>query len=286
MQRMMATTIACSLVLALGSAGVTAQQPSAPGGGARPDLGEIRKVSSLLDVDVLNRANEEIAGIEDLVLSTDGRVLYAVLSRGGVADIGAESTAVPWEVLNVRHVNGKWAVNLDMTEEALEKAPTFQQDDYKELTNPQWVARVHDFYRPQTAVDGQPGREPRAQALQSVVCAAKIVGANLKNAANEDIGEVKDLLLDRTGRMAFAILGHGGTLGIGESFVPVPWSKLRLNYNREDTAITVQIPVTKEQLEKAPLVKEDTYATLLAPGFVDQVYRYFGMNGPEPGTGR
>src|SRR5262249_20572552 len=99
--------------------------------------------------------------------------------------------------------------------------------------------------------------------------------AKVKNARNEDLGKMEDLLLDRTHRVAFAIVGRGGVLGVGEHYIPVPWSKLGLSTNPENAAITVSLDATKAQLEKAPLIKGDTYPTLLAPGFADEVRRYF-----------
>ncbi len=77
---------------------------------------------------------------------------------------------------------------------------------------------------------------------------------------------------------AFAIIGHGGVLGIGESYVAVPWSKLRFIHKPETSTLTAVIDMTKDQLEKAPLVRGNDYETMLAPGFAGQVYRYFGVD--------
>jgi len=275
----------CCLALLLCSTGMAAQQESSPGQRTRSDVDEIRKVSALLDTDVMNNTNEKVAGIEDLALSSEGAIRYAVLSHGGIAGVGAKYFAVPWEGLGVRYVNGKWVVNLDMTKEAVERAPTFQGDDYKDLMNPEWVARVHEYFKPRSTGQGQAAREPESQtsrALPMVLRATKIIGSTLKNSENMDLGKVEDLLLDRSYHLTYAIVGRGGVLGIGESYVPVPWPKLRLSYNRENTAITAVIDATKQQLEQAPLVKGNTYSTLLAPGFADQVDRYFGVTRPAP----
>ncbi len=64
-----------------------------------------------------------------------------------------------------------------------------------------------------------------------------------------------------------------------QEYVPIPWSKLGLSYNRENAAVTASIDATKAQLDKAPLIKGDNYATLLAHGFADEVRRYFGTIG-------
>jgi hypothetical protein len=115
--------------------------------------------------------------------------------------------------------------------------------------------------------------------------ATKIRGAKLKNSQNEDLGKVADLLLDRAHRANFVVVGRGGVLGVGEHYIPVPWSKLSLGSNPETAAVTASIDATNAQLEKAPIVKGDNYATLLAPGFADEVRRYFDAIGRGSTTG-
>ena len=46
------------------------------------------------------------------------------------------------------------------------------------------------------------------------------------NEANEKIGDVNDVILDRSGKVSNVILGVGGVLGLGEHYVAVPFDKL------------------------------------------------------------
>jgi sporulation protein YlmC with PRC-barrel domain len=284
MMRNWLVPVACGIILAAGLSGRAQAQQSGSDRAARGDLDEIRNVSALRKADVMNQANEKIASLSDLILLPDGKVRYAVLGVGGVVGIGAKYTAIPWDKLDARHVNGKWAVNLNMTKETLEKAPQFESDDYRELTNPQWVARVREFFASQggTAAVKEKDRPSDSQeGLTTFLRASRVIGAKLRNSNDEKLGSVEDLLLDRNDRAAFAIVGHGGVLGIGENYIPVPWSKLKFSHRPEDTTTLVaMIDITKDQFEKAPLVKGDNYATMLAPGFTDQVFRFFGMEKP------
>jgi hypothetical protein len=211
--------------------------------------------------------------------------LYAVLGYSGVAGVGETYTAMPIDLLGVRQDSGKWAANLDVTSEDLKKAPAIKSENYRELTDPQWIARVDQFVRTHAESLHHPDRtrasERREERIvQRVLLATKIKGASLQNAQDQNLGKVEDLLLDRTHQVAFVIIGRGGLLGIGENYVPVPWEKLSLGANRETAAVTVTIDATKAQLEMAPLVKGSNYATLMAPGFAEQVRRYFGVTRP------
>jgi len=275
MRRTILMSLAGGILFATALSGAAFAQQRTSECRSHADLGEIRKVSSLLKTEVVNRANEKIASVSDLILSPDGKIQYAILGGGGVVGIGTKYTAIPWNRLEVKHIHGKWAVNLDMTRERLDQAPTLHDDDYKELADPSWVARVREFFGDKHAVAGE---NTAAATGQRDLRASKIIDATLKNARDESLGDVEDLLLDRDYRTAFAIIGHGGVLGIGESYIAVPWSKLRFNHMPESTSLTSVIDMTKDQLEKAPLVKGNTYETMLAPGFAAQVYRYFGVS--------
>ena len=56
--------------------------------------------------------------------------------------------------------------------------------------------------------------------------ASKLAGINVYNQANEKIGDINEVILDRSGKVANVILGVGGLLGLGEHFVAVPFDKL------------------------------------------------------------
>jgi sporulation protein YlmC with PRC-barrel domain len=57
--------------------------------------------------------------------------------------------------------------------------------------------------------------------------ASKLVGVNVYNDANEKIGDINDVILDKSGKASKVILGVGGFLGIGEHNVAVPFDKLK-----------------------------------------------------------
>ena len=157
----------------------------------------------------------------------------------------------------------------------------FQDDSYRELANPRWVTRSREFFGDKDAaadLHAAAAQASSAATPQTVWRASKILDAKLKNPRDESLGDVDDLLLDHDDRAAFVIIGHGGVLGIGESYVAVPWSKLRFSHKPETSTLTAVIDMTKDQLEKAPLVRGNDYETMLAPGFAGQVYRYFGVD--------
>ncbi|MCK1741719.1 PRC-barrel domain-containing protein [Bradyrhizobium sp. 139] len=57
--------------------------------------------------------------------------------------------------------------------------------------------------------------------------ASKMAGLKIYNEANENIGSINDLLMDKSGNIKIAVIGVGGFLGMGEHLVAVPYEKLK-----------------------------------------------------------
>ncbi|MDI3567260.1 PRC-barrel domain-containing protein [Bradyrhizobium sp. Arg816] len=57
--------------------------------------------------------------------------------------------------------------------------------------------------------------------------ASKMAGLKIYNDANENIGSINDLLMDKSGNVKIAVIGVGGFLGMGEHLVAVPYEKLK-----------------------------------------------------------
>src|SRR6195952_2517084 len=57
--------------------------------------------------------------------------------------------------------------------------------------------------------------------------ASKLVGVDVYNEANEKIGDVNEVILDKSGKASNVILGVGGFLGLGEHYVAVAYDKLK-----------------------------------------------------------
>ena len=57
--------------------------------------------------------------------------------------------------------------------------------------------------------------------------ASKLIHMNVNNAQNEKIGDIKDLMLDKNGKVNTVAIGVGGFLGMGERDVAVKFDRLK-----------------------------------------------------------
>jgi hypothetical protein len=56
---------------------------------------------------------------------------------------------------------------------------------------------------------------------------SKLIGLNVYNDQNEKLGDINEILLDNTGKVAGVVIGVGGFLGMGEHDIKVDMAKLK-----------------------------------------------------------
>ena len=110
-------------------------------------------------------------------------------------------------------------------------------------TNPTWaqgapqtVASVH------TTVD--------VTKLSMGYRASKIRGSSVYNDANNKVGAVDDLIVNRDDRVLYAVVSVGGFLGMGKRLVAVPYSALKIEGGK-----MVLPGATKDALKTMPEFK-------------------------------
>jgi sporulation protein YlmC with PRC-barrel domain len=57
--------------------------------------------------------------------------------------------------------------------------------------------------------------------------ASKLIGVNVYNEGNEKLGDVNELILDKSGKVTAVVIGVGGFLGMGEHDIAVSMDKLK-----------------------------------------------------------
>lgn len=89
----------------------------------------------------------------------------------------------------------------------------------------------------------------RQAASMSDQRASELIGRVVRNAEGDDLGRLRDFAVDMSNkRIHFAIVSHGGVLGIGDKDVAVPVSRLQAGTRDREVVLNM----TKEQLKEAP----------------------------------
>jgi sporulation protein YlmC with PRC-barrel domain len=73
---------------------------------------------------------------------------------------------------------------------------------------------------------------------------SKMIGLNVFNNSNEKIGDIAELIIDRSGKLEAVVVGVGGFLGLGEHDVAVPYSQINWIYQPVALSSTSTTPTT------------------------------------------
>jgi sporulation protein YlmC with PRC-barrel domain len=114
---------------------------------------------------------------------------------------------------------------------------------------------------------------PTATGHTTAIRASRVLGTDVYDAAGDKLGEVEDVVLDKTGeRIMFAVVRVGGVLTSTDNYFPMPWAMLDYDEKREGYATRL----TREKLTSAPaassvsdLVEDDGGAAM---GAIERYY--------------
>tara|TARA_R110002049_G_scaffold44333_3_gene129812 strand:- start:48125 stop:48481 length:357 start_codon:yes stop_codon:yes gene_type:complete len=71
-------------------------------------------------------------------------------------------------------------------------------------------------------------------APSTLVSSDDVNGTAVYGSAGTEIGHIDHLMIDKkSGNVAYAVMGFGGFLGLGEEHYPVPWNALRYDVDRD-----------------------------------------------------
>jgi sporulation protein YlmC with PRC-barrel domain len=87
-------------------------------------------------------------------------------------------------------------------------------------------------------------------ALKGNWRASKLMGLDVYNEANEKLGDVNELILDKNGKVSAVVIGVGGFLGMGEHDIAVSMDKLKFVEEPVRTSSTAPATTTRETATK------------------------------------
>ena len=106
---------------------------------------QVFSATTLLMNPVQNTLNEDLGTIKDIMFDReDGRIVYAVLSFGGVLGLGDKLFAIPWRALELDTENERFVLNVP--KEVLKNAPGFDKENWPDMANPVWAREIHEYY--------------------------------------------------------------------------------------------------------------------------------------------
>jgi hypothetical protein len=132
-------------------------------------------------------------------------------------------------------------------------------------------AQQNDTASPQAAPQQQnttppaAPKEPAPPPSVTIIGAGEahgVLGREVRSPADEDMGRIVDVIVDRAGLVRAAVIDFGGFLGVGSRKIVVDWSALHFG-RVADKSDSITLELTKQQVTAAPEYKEDTPIVVL-----------------------
>ncbi len=105
----------------------------------------------------------------------------------------------------------------------------------------------------QMATEEQPPADMKfieAQAETQFLANDEVIGKDVVNVKDEDVGEIADLVMDPDQKLVGVVISVGGFLGVGDKWVAVPVDQIE--FPKEDQPARLLAAVTADQLKNAP----------------------------------
>jgi len=102
----------------------------------------IYELKSLLTYGVKNHQGQYLGRMQDFVIDSSGRVVFAIISKPGRLGIRGEPVAVPFQTLSFG--SGKNELVLDMSREKFASAPRY--DRKTDLENSAQAANIYRYF--------------------------------------------------------------------------------------------------------------------------------------------
>lgn len=96
--------------------------------------------------------------------------------------------------------------------------------------------------------------------------ASKLSGVDVYNEANEKIGDISDVIIDKSGKAGNVIIGVGGFLGMGEHYVAVPFDKIKWVNEPARASTASNAPANAPANPNAPATNVDSNARTASDG--------------------
>lgn len=92
--------------------------------------------------------------------------------------------------------------------------------------------------------------------LRQGYSAQKLLDMDVKGTNGEKIGDVKDILVDTSGKVSALVVSHGGVLGIGDKELRVPFNEFKPDAKLENLVVSI----SKDNVEKYRVRDDDRQA--------------------------
>ncbi len=226
----------------------------------------------VINTNVQNNQGENLGRITDLLIAPEnGRIAFALLSRGGVLGIPMWFAAVPFSALTFSRERDAYI--LDVSQEKMAEVPIFHRDHWPNVANREWETKTYTYYgqAPNWGESDKGLAKTEFQNGSKAYDFKKILGMSVENQQGTKLGKIRDLVIDSQGHASLAVLSHGGFWGFHEKLVAVPFRDIKFGPKGKELVLNF----SKEKLASAPAFQT---SDLSNEKWLKDVYLFYGQH--------
>jgi len=245
-----------------------------------------QKANDVIGKDVTNRATKETIGsVKDLAVDPDtGRVIFAIVEFDDKMGHGDRWYAMP--ISAVELTPDAKSMELDYTTAQMNEANGFDSDHWPNILDEKWSGQVYKNFNqtaywnyPENArhgtgvkVSATDDASRRNQAPRRWQKMSDLIGKQVKNTQNEDLGTIKDIAIDPdSGRILYGVLSFGGFLGLGDKYFAIPWGALQLTPDAKNVVLAID----KDRLKNAEGFDKDKWPNMADQRWATNVHQFY-----------
>lgn len=101
----------------------------------------------------------------------------------------------------------------------------------------------------------------------------EVKGRSVKNLANDDLGKIIEIMLDKvSGRVAYVVLESGSFLGLGGKLFALPWNAI--SFDPENKCFILNID--KSRIKDAPGFDKDNWPNMADRTWGETTHQFYG----------
>ena len=201
-------------------------------------------VSNLIGANVTSQSGEKIGDIKDVVLSPQGEATHVIV------DVGDKDVEVDRSKLKISATENGLTVVLNATQADLAQLPAVNTTPNPPATSQEASGTGETTTTTeQSSTTEQPAASEQTEVSDTITAprgfmASNLIGAAVKNASDEKLGEIKDIVFSNQGEPSHVIID------IGDKDVEVEKSKLDISASED--GLKVVLNGTQAELAQLP----------------------------------
>ena len=227
----------------------------------------LQTAKGLMLADIKNNRGETLGSVKELILDDNRDVLHYV-----VIESGDTFHPVPWSAFDI--TSDSIVLNIDKSR--FMDSPQTGLRYIEKLSSPDLRKDIRNFYAEQIAAAKKLSVIEKIAAVKMeepvLRTYSDLVNLKVQNIQGENIAAVRTIVFDtHQGKIAYALVGFGGLLGIGGKTAAVPWTSLAI----QPSGTVAYLDADRATLETA-VVDERHLEKLTQPSFARSINETFG----------